>query len=73
MFSIADVQEEPPPQNIAYIVWGIHVTKWRGTRRLLLYLAPHQVGLFRISRFVPDETCSNKAQSTRKFELFLMV
>ena len=27
-------------------MWGIHVTKLRGARSLLLFLAPHQVGFF---------------------------
>ena len=27
-----------------YTVWRIHVTKWWGTRSLLLFLAPHKVG-----------------------------
>ena len=35
-------------------------------RSLLLFLLPHQVGFFRISRFMPDGICSNKAQSTWK-------
>ena len=29
--------------------------------------------IFRISRFMPDGICSNKAQSTRKINLFLVV
>ena len=44
-----------------------------GAQCLLLFLAPHQVGFFRISRFITDGLCSNKAQSTRKIMLFLMV
>ena len=28
--------------------------------------------IFRISRFIPDVICSNKAQSTREIELFLV-
>ena len=33
---------------------------------LLLFLAPHQVGFFRISRFIPDGFCSNKVQIPAK-------
>ena len=29
-------------------VWGIHVTKWLSTRSFFLFLAPLQVGFFRI-------------------------
>ena len=36
-------------------------------------LALHQVGFFRISRFIPDGICSTKAQSKRKIKLFLVV
>ena len=39
----------------------------------VLFLALHQVGFFRISRFIPDGICSNKAQSTRKITLFQVV
>ena len=28
------------------LVWGIHVTKWLGAQSLLLFLVPHQVGVF---------------------------
>ena len=35
-------------------VWGIHLTKWRGTRSLLLFSALHKVGFFRISLFIPN-------------------
>ena len=34
--------------------WGIFVTKWLGAQILLLFLAPLQVGCFRISQFIPD-------------------
>ena len=54
-------------------VRGIHVSKWQSARSSLLFLAPHQVGFFRISRFIPDGICSNKTQSTRKIKLFLVV
>ena len=50
-------------------VWGIHVTKWLGTRSLLLF-SPHKVGFFKISLFIPNEICSNKALSTRKSSSF---
>ena len=52
-------------------VWGIHVTKWLGTGSLVLFLAPHKVRFFRISLFIPNGFCSNKAQSTctRKIKL----
>ena len=39
-------------------------------RSLLLFLVPHKVGFFRISLTIPNEICSNKAQSTRKIKLF---
>ena len=42
-------------------VGGIHMTKWQSAQSLLLFLAQHQVGFFRISRFIPDGICSNKA------------
>ena len=45
--------------------------KWLNAWSLLLFLAPHQVRFFRISRFIPDWIYSNKAQSTRKIKLFL--
>ena len=32
-----------------------------------------QIGFFRISQFITDGICSNKAQSTRKIKLFLVV
>ena len=54
-------------------VWGIHVTKWLIAWSLLLFLALHKVRFLRISRFIPDEICSNKAQSTLKIKLFLVV
>ena len=38
------------------------MTKLLGAQCLLLCLAPLQVGCFRISRFIPDELFSNKAQ-----------
>ena len=41
---------------------GIHVTKWLGALSLSLFLAPHQEGFFRISRFIPDGICSHIAQ-----------
>ena len=47
-------------------VWGIHMTKRLSPRSLLLDLAPHKVRFFRISLFIPNGICSNKAQSTRK-------
>ena len=57
-----------------WLQWGIHVTKWLGAQSLLLFLAPLQVGCFRISRFIPDGFFfSNKAQSMRKIKLFLVV
>ena len=34
---------------------------------------PHKVGFLRISRFIPDGICSNKAQSMPKIKLFLVV
>ena len=52
--------------------WGIHMTKWLGTWSLLLFLAPHKVGFFRISLLIPNGICSNEAQSTRKIKLFLV-
>ena len=54
-------------------MWGIHVTKWLGTLSLLLFLAPHNVGFFRISLFIPNGICSNIAQSTQKIKFFLVV
>ena len=48
---------------------GTHVTKWRS---LLLFLAPHKVGFFRISLFIPNGICPNKAQTTRKIKFFLV-
>ena len=33
-------------------MWGIHVTKWLGKRGLLLFLAPHKVGFFKIFLFI---------------------
>ena len=33
-------------------VWGIHVTKWLGTRSLLLFLAPRKLGFFKKSLFI---------------------
>ena len=54
-------------------VWGIHVTKWLGTLSLLLFLAPHNIGFFRISLFIPNGICSNIAQSTQKIKFFLVV
>ena len=58
---------------VTFTVWGIHVTILLGAQSLLLFLAPHHVGCFRISRFIPDGIYSNKAQSTRKIKLSLVV
>ena len=49
------------------------MTKSLGAESLLLFLALHQVGSFRISRFIPDGICSNKTQSMRKIKLFLVL
>ena len=47
------------------------MTKWQGTRSLLLFLGLHKVGFFRISLFIPNGSYSNKAQSMWKVKLFL--
>ena len=36
-------------------------------------LAPHKVGYFRISVFIPNGICLNKLQSTLKIKLFPVV
>ena len=36
---------------------------------MLLFLALHKVGFFRISLFISNGICSNKAQSTQKIKL----
>ena len=54
-------------------VWGIHVTRWLGTQSLLIFLALHKVGFFRIALFIPNGICSNKVQSMWKIKLFLVV
>ena len=50
-------------------MWGIYVTKWLDTQSLLLFLALHKVGFFRISLFIPNGICLNKAQRTWKIKL----
>ena len=62
-----------PSNTLTFQTWE-HVTKWLGAQSLLLFLAPLQVGCFRISRFISDGFFfSNKAQSSRKIKLFLVV
>ena len=39
---------------------------------LLLFLGPHKVGFFRVSLFIPNGICSNKAHGTRKIKFFLV-
>ena len=56
-----------------YISVGNPRDQWPGTRSLLLFLALHKVGFFRISLFISNGICSNKAQSMLKIKLFLMV
>ena len=41
--------------------------------RYMEFLAMHQVGFFKISRFIPDAICLNKVQSMLKIKLFLVV
>ena len=52
---------------------GNQKTKRRSAWSVLLFLAPHQVGFFRISQFISDRICLNKAHSTQKIKLFLVV
>ena len=62
-----------PSNTLTFQTWE-HVTKWLGAQSLLLFLATLQVGCFRISRYIPDGFLfSNKAQSSRKIKLFLVV
>ena len=53
--------------------WPIASERKRHEEEILLFLAPLQTGFFRISLFIPNGICSNKAQSIQKIKLLLVV